>query len=542
MFVWIDECAFIDDFTSQYEDLDSISPAYDQSGQCEMELTSRFAQHPEVELRRLERMYDDAEILKQGRAVVQRLDGQSWTAVQTSRLYALLANKAEHARNKSSIEWARLALRFDDRADVRVPLARQLLATGKKSEAVETLTGFVDDHNPKDTLYLVAKMRVMADAGLRAEALATYDTLRESSYYDHNAVAKLLARMDDVEHARAELEKAMTPRDAPRNRRELFLIDLEHGLPAQAQQAYMEWRDLGWQEDPLGLSRFALFVRAPQLPWAWRDLLGLFGFCAALGVGALAAAVPISLVHYRGLARRSRKAEPYPTQGWRLTDAWAALFAFVVAEVVAYYAVGPVRFTEGGPILSAGEPALHWSNLVIAHSFLVLALLWPIARASALHQPNWWGGNWSLGKGALIGAGIATALRVPLLLVFWLAPDSLSRAMLDMDVLRLVGETNHDFGLVAAFWALAIAAPVVEEIAFRGVLLGAFRQHLSPWWANAAQAALFAALHGDLRASIPLFVIGLILGSLARRSGGLFAPMVMHAVFNGLAGLALLRT
>ena len=85
-----------------------------------------------------------------------------------------------------------------------------------------------------------------------------------------------------------------------------------------------------------------------------------------------------------------------------------------------------------------------------------------------------------------------------------------------------------------------IAAPVGEEFLFRGLLLRACLRHVSFPVANGLQALLFAAMHFDLGAMPFLFAFGLAAGWLARRSGGLLAPMVMHAALNLVAGLLIM--
>lgn len=140
-------------------------------------------------------------------------------------------------------------------------------------------------------------------------------------------------------------------------------------------------------------------------------------------------------------------------------------------------------------------------------------------------------------------------------------------------------------------WALAglsavVLAPLVEEFLFRGVLLGwlgrwasgLHRPKPTPspmadpefgpvagsqevWFepdpepaplvgrgwrflaANVVVSALFAAMHGPVWPSpVPLFFLSLGLGVLYQRTGGLVAPVALHALFNGLSTLLLYLT
>lgn len=77
----------------------------------------------------------------------------------------------------------------------------------------------------------------------------------------------------------------------------------------------------------------------------------------------------------------------------------------------------------------------------------------------------------------------------------------------------------------------ALLAPICEELFFRGYLMGAFAK-AGRGKAIAAAALLFAAAHGVDAAFLPRFVFGCLLGCAARRTGSIFAPMLMHGCYN----------
>jgi len=115
--------------------------------------------------------------------------------------------------------------------------------------------------------------------------------------------------------------------------------------------------------------------------------------------------------------------------------------------------------------------------------------------------------------------------------------DAASR--IDNPMWRILTDVDNLYGAAAAIWVLSFAAPVGEELVFRGLLLRSCLRHVSFFTANVLQALLFAAMHYDLAAFPYLFAFGLAAGWVARRSGGLLAPMVMHGVFNLVVGLLL---
>jgi membrane protease YdiL (CAAX protease family) len=80
-----------------------------------------------------------------------------------------------------------------------------------------------------------------------------------------------------------------------------------------------------------------------------------------------------------------------------------------------------------------------------------------------------------------------------------------------------------------------VVAPLVEEMLFRGLLQTTIRSYLRrPWPSIAVTAALFAVVHQNPEHWPALFVLALGLGYAYEKSGSLWQPIFMHALFNGL--------
>jgi uncharacterized protein len=97
-----------------------------------------------------------------------------------------------------------------------------------------------------------------------------------------------------------------------------------------------------------------------------------------------------------------------------------------------------------------------------------------------------------------------------------------------------------DQGLAAAIpvvFLIAVAAPVAEEIFFRGMLFGGLRRRLSTYPAAAISALVFGALHATtgISAVPPLIIFGFVLALLYERTGSLVPGMLLHALNNALA-------
>jgi membrane protease YdiL (CAAX protease family) len=100
-------------------------------------------------------------------------------------------------------------------------------------------------------------------------------------------------------------------------------------------------------------------------------------------------------------------------------------------------------------------------------------------------------------------------------------------------------------GLVLVIFVLLamFGAPIVEEIAFRGLLYGALaKAHINEHLVVVITALVFALFHFEPKRFIILFAIGMILGEVRRRTGSTSAAIVAHIVNNTPAALFILVT
>ncbi len=79
-----------------------------------------------------------------------------------------------------------------------------------------------------------------------------------------------------------------------------------------------------------------------------------------------------------------------------------------------------------------------------------------------------------------------------------------------------------------------VVAAATEEIFFRGLLLHGLRRTLGRnWLAILFSAGLFAGVHAQPQAWIPLTTLGLLLGYVRLRTGSLIPCILLHMLFNG---------
>jgi membrane protease YdiL (CAAX protease family) len=120
---------------------------------------------------------------------------------------------------------------------------------------------------------------------------------------------------------------------------------------------------------------------------------------------------------------------------------------------------------------------------------------------------------------------------------------------LNVDQQQNIGFTqvHGPLQLSLTFISLVILPPIAEEIMVRGFLYSSLKKALPMIWAVLLTSAIFASAHlpeggaaGPLYiAALDTFVLSLVLIYLREKTGGLWSSMLLHAVKNGVAFVAL---
>jgi membrane protease YdiL (CAAX protease family) len=134
-----------------------------------------------------------------------------------------------------------------------------------------------------------------------------------------------------------------------------------------------------------------------------------------------------------------------------------------------------------------------------------------------------------VGVGLLLGIGVlifSAAIQTAL--------QSLGVKQTQMESLQCV----RDFPLSGFFAVLAIGgllAPIAEELYFRGYVFRSYLRTQSPPMAYGATSVLFAVLHLNWQALLPILVLSLLLCLAYRRTGSIIPSIVGHALNNTAA-------
>jgi membrane protease YdiL (CAAX protease family) len=81
---------------------------------------------------------------------------------------------------------------------------------------------------------------------------------------------------------------------------------------------------------------------------------------------------------------------------------------------------------------------------------------------------------------------------------------------------------------------LGVLAPVCEELAFRGFILGGLRRYFRTWTAILLSSFLFALYHANVFQFIPAFILGVVLALFAVRTESIVPGVVFHMLHNSL--------
>ncbi len=88
---------------------------------------------------------------------------------------------------------------------------------------------------------------------------------------------------------------------------------------------------------------------------------------------------------------------------------------------------------------------------------------------------------------------------------------------------------------LAVIGIAVFAAPLTEELIFRGCLYGIVRQLGGRYVAMAVSALVFALIHGHVPSIPGLVILAVALALLYEQTGSLWAPISMHAAFNAIS-------
>lgn len=386
---------------------------------------------------------------------------------------------------------------------------------------------------------VVASRDVLARYGTPPAALLqNADPLREGQPVERIAYAILVAELESPERGIETLSELL-PGDEPSG--EVAAADRE--LAASVRERLERWeRDAPPAEralEPADAERLGYFagVLAGSVEPSSALLLALMGFGAWYLLVALAGVVLLCILPVLAVMGKlpTRIATPSGRGG-----VYAETFALWMLLFLG------INLLLGQVMASVESPAAPFLAGLLAMFGSLAALAWPVVRGVSFREVRSDIGLHA-GRGPIVEtlAGLGGyAIALPLLVAGAIVMVILTR------IFEGQGTPSHPavegiasagpLGILAVFLLACVAAPVVEEIMFRGVLYRHLRDAtgragivLSFAASAIISSVLFAAIHPQGLLFIPVLA-GLAIGYCITRElrGSLWACMVAHALTN----------
>ncbi len=172
---------------------------------------------------------------------------------------------------------------------------------------------------------------------------------------------------------------------------------------------------------------------------------------------------------------------------------------------------------------------------LVAASVITLGLLWRYVnksdRATVIHLDRW--SQLSLPNTLILAVVcVGAGLLFNELYSTYVVPDIKMQDQL-RQLFDAIPKTPINYAML--FATVAIIAPAVEELLFRGLLQNALAHRIGALPAVFVAGLGFAAMHLDFYAFPALFALGSAFGYLYYRTGSLRVNIVLHMINNGAA-------
>lgn len=261
--------------------------------------------------------------------------------------------------------------------------------------------------------------------------------------------------------------------------------------------------------------------------------------CAAQHLTAYPPGVP-----YRIPVRPARPAV-FPDAPWGVGE---ALLIFFLSMVIAGAFSVAVYFLVLRNLASSDQALilLLFLSSCVLYAFLLAGTFYSVKYRHG-STPSALGLRFhDMGKGLAWGIGLGLPLFVVAMGLAYLSQKAIQPTRVDYvdQIVRKAPSGGVNISLVVLLvFTLVVLAPVCEEIFFRGYLYPALRNRMNMQPAMILNSLIFAAVHFEPIGFLPRAVLAYGLCYLYERNRTIAAPVVGHALYNGLIVLfALLST
>jgi membrane protease YdiL (CAAX protease family) len=516
-------CRFISNFVDE-EYGEWVDAAPTQYEECLKTIETRWPKEPVAQMFGLTQLWGE-EAVEQGEALVKAAD--HWPLPLRRELLTKVSEaQAGESNDERAGELAVAATRLGEQSRVAAA-AKYLAGHGRADEAARMLQS-----TPPAGQSWQAKARIEAamalpdpKAGLRElrrYAGATFDV-------DSDVAARAHLRAGDAASARKLLADQTYKSASVQKLRFDIAMAAKDFTAAAALVDLTDTKDLYANIERFG----TLAMRAPSTLWSRPMLMGSLVMLLALLALALTPGLLLVPAHYRGLIRRARGKTTVPLfDSIGLRHAWYGGFVAICVPMMAGLVLEPramAQMLEGTPV---SEPVALF-RMMLWGTVLGLVCVLPVVRAMGIRQVL--GDRSTLRSAGWVLLAWGVLILVSVLNSAWNGNASSGETVHTRAMAALAEGGREAYGPWVTVLLVAVFGPVLEELTFRGLILGGLSRHISFGWANTLQAALFAMMHDDPPRLPFYFALGLLAGWLARKSRSLGPAIALHALNNGLA-------
>jgi membrane protease YdiL (CAAX protease family) len=251
-----------------------------------------------------------------------------------------------------------------------------------------------------------------------------------------------------------------------------------------------------------------------------------------LGFGSIAAAF-VWRWHRRNPPNRAACTGAIVARAWNTIQLGVLLFAFVLLYLLA---------SGSGQLFQDEQlPAARLAIITLIYTLLVLVI-------AALNRKR--GRTWEDGYG--MGPGQLRLLRlspllylaaIPFLMIVtqgyhWVLVHSFGMELTMQDAAQAITE-ERSWLETGYLLVTIVAAPVYEELIFRGILFPYITRKVGVVGGVLAVSVMFALIHSHIPSILPLFLLSCALCLAYWRTGSLWVSIGIHAIFNAIGALAI---
>lgn len=385
--------------------------------------------------------------------------------------------------------------------------------------------------------YLYLGWRRGATVGMRARQCALRSADRVTPPTSSQLVLRLCGLFYSVLFAGAGLAWGLVRRDR-RGWPDLYAGTVVVHTPQWPTWAAPTFAAPGWAASPLNAAAWppAPPPMPPALPPAMPPPLAMDSVSAARWSATAADGSPLATIAAGTVPDGVGRAP------WTWTDVIPVLVLLLpLSYGVQYVTVAAVKWVLGPVALNTRRPIEALVADITAYGvlFLLVLLLVKVRRHASLAALGIRRAQWRWLVAALPFIVLAFLLEsITGLLSQSLFPQTPANQCVDI-------RNAFQGALWMAIIGVAIVAPVVEEIVFRGMVFGWLRGRLPLVWAVVISAALFSLEHiGFLQVTLflPIFSTGIVLAILYHHARSVWPTVLVHGSFNLIATLVLFST